>query len=276
MSGATVPKPRTLILNLLLAAEGEPLTARAAVASCALFGLRENTVRVALVRLAAAGLIEASGRGAYVLGDNATGLATDVATWRMAERLVREWNGDWVGIHVGSLGRTDRVALRARDRALAMLGTRELDRGFYVRPDNLAGGVGAVRERLTKLGLEADAAVFVARAFDSAREERARKLWNGKALTESYRKGRRILEVWLQKADRLELEEGARESFLIGNDAIRRLVFDPLLPAPLVDVDERRAFADAVRRFDRAGHAIWRRWLQSDATREPAQAAMTH
>ena len=72
------------------------------------------------------------------------------------------------------LGRSNRVKLRARDRALAMLGLRELERGLYVRPDNLAGGVEEVRSRLNRLGLDADAAVFVAMDFDArARGARA-------------------------------------------------------------------------------------------------------
>src|SRR5690606_11792537 len=73
------------------------------------------------------------------------------------------------------------------------------------------------------------------------------------------------LESWLARwsagTPSLSIEAAARESFLLGNDAIRQLVFDPLLPAPLVDVDARRAFVDAVRRFDAVGHSIWRRFL---------------
>lgn len=251
------PNPRSLILNLLLAADGAPLTAREAVASCALFGLRENSVRVTLVRLASVGLIEAAGRGAYRLGPNAETLATDVATWRNAEHRVTDWHGDWIAVHVGGLGRSDRVALRKRDRALALLGLRELDRDLFVRPDNLVGGVNAARERLLKLGLDAEAAIFVAREFDTQREQRARSLWDSKALNTGYRKTRERLEKWLARADALEPDVAARESFLIGNDAIRQLVFDPLLPAPLVDVDARRAFTDAVLRYDLAGHRIW-------------------
>lgn len=252
-------QPRNLILNLLLATDGAPLTARDAVAACALLGIRENSARVALARLATAGLVEAEGRGAYRLGPHATGLAADVATWRSAEQRVRDWNGDWLAAHVGSLGRSDRVALRGRDRALALAGLRELDRGLFVRPDNLAGGVGAVRARLLKLGLDAEAAVFVARDFDAARDQRARALWDAAALDRSYRETRRQLEDWLAGADRLPLDVAARECFLRGNDAIRQLVFDPLLPAPLVDVAARRAFSDTVQRFDAAGHAIWAR-----------------
>ncbi|MGC4062998.1 MAG: hypothetical protein QM749_20015 [Aquabacterium sp.] len=65
------PNPKNLILNLLLAADGMPLIAADAVSSCALFGIRENSVRVALVRLSAAGMVESAGRGAYQLGPQA-------------------------------------------------------------------------------------------------------------------------------------------------------------------------------------------------------------
>jgi len=265
--------PRHLILNLLLGTGGEALTARDAVASCALFAVRESSTRVALARLAATGLIEAAGRGAYTLGPNAAELAADVATWRNAEKRVCDWNGGWIAVHVGGLGRSDRVALRGRDRALRLLGLGELERGLHLRPDNLVGGVAAARERLVKLGLEDDAAVFVAKDFDPGREQRARALWDGSALTSRYRAKSRRLGDWLARSGTLEPPVAARESFLLGNDAIRDLVFDPLLPAPLVDVEARRAFVDAVVSFDAAGHAIWKRFLNAGRSRHPASRA---
>lgn len=253
------PNPRHLILKFLLGAEGGAMSAREAIAACGLFGIRENSVRVALVRLAAAGMIEAAGRGAYRLGANASGLAEDVSTWRLAESRVCEWSGAWMAVYCAALGRSNRAALGKRDRALEMLGFRQLDHELFMRPDNLVGGVVAVRERLHKLGLDTAAAIFLATDFDVEREARARSLWDGAALTRSYRKTREQLEKWLQEADTLELEVAARESFLMGGAAIRQLVFDPLLPDPLVDTAERRAFVDTVLRYDAAGHLIWRK-----------------
>ena len=264
------PNPRHLILKFLLGAEGEAMTAREAVAACGLFGIRENSVRVALVRLAAAGMIEAAGRGAYRLGPNAAELAEDVSTWRTAEARVCAWSGAWIVVHCGALRRSDRSALGKRDRALALLGFRELDRELFVRPDNLVGGVAAVRERLHKLGLDPAAAVFLAAEFDAARDARARALWDGRALTKSYRQTRQQLEKWLKQAPALEPDVAARESFLIGSSAIRQLVFDPLLPDPLVDTAERRAFVDTVLRYDAAGHVIWRRLRLIPAAGEAA------
>jgi phenylacetic acid degradation operon negative regulatory protein len=264
------PNPKHLILNLLLAAEGEIMSARDAVDACTLFGIRENSVRVALVRLATIGMIEAAGRGSYQLGAQAAGLASDIASWRSREKGLRTWKGEWIAVHLGGLSRSDRVALRARDRALALLGLRELESGLYIRPDNLEGGVDNVRTRLHKLGLDAHAPVFTARGFDDTREQRARGLWDGKALTRTYRDTRRKLENWLARADQLEPDVAAREAYLVGHDAIRRLVFDPLLPAPLVDVDERRAFVETVIQYDRAGHAIWQE-LRSLPAQKPSQ-----
>src|SRR4051812_37030877 len=115
------PNPRHLILKLLLGAEGKPLSARDAIEACALFGIRENSVRVALVRLSAAAMIEAEARGMYRIGPKAAELAEDVRAWRTAESRVRKWSGAWLAVHSGALGRSDRAGLRQRDRALELL-----------------------------------------------------------------------------------------------------------------------------------------------------------
>ena len=258
-----MPNPRTLILNLLQAADGRQLSTREAIDSCALFGISANSARVTLARLSAAGLITSAGRAAYCLGPNATGLAADVATWRSAgQRVLEQWSGAWIAVHVGSLSRSDRVALRARDRALALLGLRELDRGLFIRPDNLVGGVADARDRLYKLGLDSEAAVFVAHALDAEREQRARQLWDGQALSRGYHDMSARLDAWLAQAHDLEPEVAARESFLLGNEAIRQLVFDPWLPAPLVDTQARQHFSTRVAAFDVAGHRIWQQLNQ--------------
>jgi phenylacetic acid degradation operon negative regulatory protein len=258
-----LPTPKSLILNLLLAANGEPLSASDAVTSCQLFGIRENSVRVALVRLNSAGLIESVGRGAYRLGPQAASLAADVASWRHAEQRVCEWDGGWLAVSTAGLRRSDRSALRQRERALALSGFEALSPELHVRPDNLAGHANAARLRLRQLGLENEALVFVARDFAPDVEQAARQLWRPRHLDEGYTHTRQKLETWLAGSGRLDLEAAARESYVLGNEAIRQLVFDPLLPDPLVDTQARRAFRQAVIDFDAAGHGIWQRLLSS-------------
>ena len=263
------PTAKSFILDMLLAAEGRPLSVRDAILACSVFSISENSVRVALARLSSASMVAAAGRGAYRLGPRAMELAGDVATWRTAEQRIRPWHGGFVAVHEGALGRSDRSALRQRNRALQMLGFRELDKGLYVRPDNIEDSIEPVRQRLYTLGLEREAVIFLAGGFDSERAALIPRLWDGKALNASYRQLRQEMQVWLNHADELEPEVAARESFLLGGRAIRQVVFDPLLPEPFVDVAERHAFVEAVHHFDQAGRRIWQRFYEHN-TGQPA------
>ena len=246
---------RHLILDLLLASTSHQLSVREAITACRIFAISENSVRVALVRLSADGLVQAAGRGHYRLGPQALGLAGDVATWRSAEQRVRPWSGDWLTVFSASLGRSNRTALKHRERALQMLGFRELEQGLHVRPNNIEHDLDSVRQRLHKLGLEAEASVFVSSHW--AQDEKLRALWNGHELNERYAQLQQQLEAWMQSAAELDAETAARESFLLGGNAIRHIVFDPLLPEPLVNVAARLQFVATVRKFDQIGHHIW-------------------
>lgn len=257
------PNARRIIMGLLQAEGEQPLSSRQVVAACHLFGISENSARVALARLSAAGLIASAERGSYQLGEAASALAGDVATWRTAETRLADWSGNYLAVLTSMLGRTDRTALRRRERALEMLGFRPLERGFYLRPDNLIGGVAAVRQRLYALGLERAAPVLLASEFDAARRARLPSLWDGEALDRRYRQQHAQLERWLAKSDQLAPEDAAREAFLLGGRAIRHIVFDPLLPAPFVDTEARHDFIQMTTRFDRAGYAIWQRLYQT-------------
>lgn len=261
--------PKHLILDLLLALDGRPLAVRHAIRVCAVFGISANSLRVTLARLLAQGLIQTVERGAYCLGPAGVGLAEDVSTWRSVQQRLRPWQGAYVAVHCGALGRSDRAALRQRERALQMLGFCELDPGLYVRPDNLEPGVDGLRLRLHRLGLDDAAAVFQAQHFDAGRQARIRQLWSGDALTQAYRAQRHLLDDWLQGSANLALDVALRESFALGGQAIRQIVFDPLLPEPFVDVAERSAFIAAVHRFDAAGRATWDRFFDTLASEAP-------
>lgn len=267
--------PKSLILDLMLAVGDKSMSAREAIVAGALFNISENSLRVTLARLSAAGLIEVAERGAYRLGPAALDLASEVATWRTLETRLRTWQGGYIVVHSGALGRSDRAAMQQRERALQMLGFRPLERGLHIRPDNIEHDLDGVRQRLYKLGLDRDAAVFLASGLDPVREALVQHLWDGPALTHTYRQLRVELETWLSNADRLTLDAAARESFLLGGRSIHQLVFDPLLPAPFVDTGERHAFIQVVHHFDACGRAIWKRFFASMAE-TPAALPFTY
>ena len=94
----------------------------------------------------------------------------------MARRRVprqERLNGDFIAAFGTPAAQGDRSLPRRRQRAFDLLGLRELEPNFYVRPDNLIGGAAAVRERLGKLGVDADGCgVFLAKDFDAERDRR--------------------------------------------------------------------------------------------------------
>ncbi len=269
--------PRSLVLSLILGAEARgdaALGVRELIAACALFELPENNVRVALARAVAAGQLATPRRGAYALSAQSRPLADEVGRWRSLEDQIVEWRGDWLAVHVGATGRSDRPALRARERAFGILGLAEFERGLHLRPDNLAGGVASLRERLAHLvpqGTELGT-VFVLGGLAAADAQRAAALWDAAALDAHYRDGTARLSAWLENARALPLERAARESFELGHAAIRSLVFDPLLPAPLVDAAARSRFIKTVARFDDAGKAVWQRFLKRVRAAAPQPA----
>jgi phenylacetic acid degradation operon negative regulatory protein len=246
---------RSLILDLLLASGLHQISVREAITACGIFAISENSVRVALVRLSADGLVQAAGRGNYRLGPQALDLAGDVATWRSAEQRLRPWHGDWITVFTANLGRTNRTALKHRERALNMLGFRELEQGLHVRPNNLESGPEAVLKRLHTLGLEPEARLCLSQHWND--EAALKGLWDTNRLNADYIYWQQSLETWMQNAQELDPETAARESFLLGGQAIRHVVFDPLLPDSFIDSQARLAFVASVRRFDKVGHQIW-------------------
>lgn len=256
-------QPKHLLLELLLASGDNPLPVSHAVAACAVFGISENHVRVTLARLAAQDMVLATERGAWRLGPAAQRLAQDVANWRSTEQRLRPWNGQYVAVHCGALARSDRSATQQRERALHLLGFAELQRDFWLRPDNIERDIAAIRERLRALGLEPQAVVCGCTSLDAATEAAVDALWDGSALNLGYRTTQQRLKDWLAGAARLPTAQAARESFFLGGAAIRQLVYDPLLPEPMVDGALRAAFIASVHAFDDAGRTIWNRFYSA-------------
>lgn len=255
------PTPKSLILDLLSTLKGGSLPVRALVAAGALFGIQENALRVALARLRAAALVESDEPGWYRLGAGAEPVNRRTASWRTIERTIRPWSGGWIGV-LGSGGGTSRGGARRQARALALLGFRELGPGLAVRPDNLVGGVAAVRAQLVELGLASGAEVLGVSDFARETERRALGLWDVAALRLGYRRTVAELERSERRLPTLPRGEAMAESFLLGGRAIRQLVLDPRLPEPLVPAAERRALLETALRYDRAGRACWASFLR--------------
>lgn len=254
--------PRTFLLALLNAFACD-VPVQVLIHAATLFDIDENRTRVALHRLRSKGLVDSQLRGTYrITGDSA--IVNETSAWRFAlDRLV-PWDGGWIGVHTAALPRADKTIARRRDRATDIVGLRELSTGLLVRPDNLAGGIDPIRDRLAALGVEPEAVVFRIDALGAKHEAQARSLWSGLRLDARYREHMERLAEVTALIPSLSVDEAARQTFIVGGRAVHDIVLDPLLPPPLVDPTLRERFVDAMQRFDDLGREMWSRVLQTE------------
>lgn len=257
------------MLDLLSAVGGQAIPVRALVRAAELFGITENNLRVALARLTADGKVERNERGSYGLSAAAEPVQRRVTSWSKMEDRVVAWRGGWVAANVAGLPRGARAKAKRRQRALGFLGMRELSPGLFVRPDNLRGGVPAVRAELLELGMDAGALVAAVSELDDRADARARTLWAEDALDDVYVEMTERLLKSGAELDDVPLEHAVVECFLLGGRAIRQLTYDPLLPEPIVTPALRRALVEEMGRYDRAGRRIWRKFMRAQGAPAP-------
>jgi phenylacetic acid degradation operon negative regulatory protein len=226
--------------------------------AAAVFDIDENRTRVALHRLRAAGQVDSLERGAYrVVGEPAAA----TAGWRRVLDALVPWEGRWIGVHTAHLPRGDKTVARRRDRATLRLGLRPLSEGLLVRPDNLQGGLGALRDRAARLGLEPDAPLFRMDQLLPETEARARGLWADLHLDRTYRTHTAALTRATMELGRMEPAPAARLAFQLGGRAVADIVTDPLLPEGLVDPSLREAFVETMLAFDDVARDVWSKLL---------------
>lgn len=267
---------KAVILEVLSAGESidrGTLPVRSLVQAASVFDIAENSVRVAIVRLRAEGLLESPGRGEYRLGPSAQVVNEKIHGWRTVSKRVGQWDGSWVAAFTADLSRTDRPALRRRLRALRYLGFEELKSGLFIRPNNLRPGVDGIRDELVALGLDREASVFRMDRLDPQEERRARALWDGPALESSYTKLFGELTLARQRLERLPLDDALREVFLLGREGIRHVVLDPLLPDPLIDEQKRSSMVRVLQDYCDKGIDLWAQFLQLDLDEQSSMLA---
>lgn len=138
---------------------------------------------------------------------------------------------------------------------------REFSPGLWVRPDNIEGGVVAVREALRGLRLPATCPIFSIRDCDERGNAYARTLWDADEILSRYHDLKTGLEASAARLPDMEETKAMAECFLLGGQAIRLLVLDPLLPNEIVPTAERDELVHAMRAYDQVGRRCWKPFL---------------
>jgi len=264
-------QPKSLILDILSATDPTPIPQGVFLQAARVFRLKENTVRVALNRLAARGQLESRGAGPrrrYALSPRSRILNAHILA---AQTLrPRPWNGDWIAVIAWAPG----VGRRERDRlrqALRVLKLANLQPGVWVRPDNLDLSLEAV---LREYGLEEEV-LWTCGPLHHGRKDAAlvRDLFELDRAARAIDRACRDLQTSVRRLDTLTRERALVETFTVGGRAIKTLFDDPLLPAELLPADWRGDdLRDRFARYDRIGRARWREALGLSIGERPAPA----
>lgn len=242
----------------MLAGKGRQVKAAHIVLACSLFGVSENSARVAMARLAAEGQLKSAGRGVYTLGKQAAFTGQDIQAWSSRLTASCTWNGNFYAVFTAHLGRSNRKQLKLREKALALLGFREFEQGLFLRPANLKLGLPGIHEKLLAQGVEKEVLSFELIPENPAQTKQIQKLWDIRKLEKLYLIHTKKLNIWMQGYSRMALEKAARDAYLLGSQAIYEVRRDPLLPAEWVNSVARQQFFESVLRFDETGTRVWR------------------
>jgi phenylacetic acid degradation operon negative regulatory protein len=226
-----------------------------------LFAHEPATIRVSVGRLVKQGFLIAKQRGHYTVGTTNKSINQLASQWRHSEDIVDQWSGSWLVVYTAHLGRTCKHNIRERERAFRLMGFRPLEKNLWCRPDNLKETADATFTRLVEIGLEEHAILMKVDHFNNDLSTSPKSLWSPEELNKTYLLLVSMMEKSAQQLSNFDVKQATRESFLIGEHAIRQINQDPLLPKEMVDTSARQALLNTMIEYDRICHPIWHEFV---------------
>jgi phenylacetic acid degradation operon negative regulatory protein len=186
-------------------------------------------------------------------------LSETARRWVSAEQRIGPWDGRWLVVHTAHLGRRDKRALSARERALTLVGFAALYPGFWCRPANYRETPAETRSRLLQLGLESEAILLRGDSL-LGESKPLEELWPRDNLELRYATLSKAMQDSMHGSAARDSNLLARETFLLGEAVIRQINSDPLLPDSMIDVQARRKMHETMVAYDAFGRGAWARF----------------
>lgn len=251
---------RHLILDLFYASKNSTLSIKRILTAAELLGISDNGIRVAVARLNQENVIQAIERGVYQLLEKKFDTSFISLNKHPDMQTATTWNGKYVLVYTGTLGRVDRTALSKREKALRYYGFQELEQNVFIRPDNLTLNLSPLKTAVIQFGLDPDARFFQVSQLES--ETEVRDLWDIEELHQTYHAVQHAINDWFENYQNLTLADAAKSAFHLGKSALFSLRADPLLPAEWIDTDARQQFELAVRKIEKQGQLLWQHYFK--------------
>nr|WP_278357038.1 PaaX family transcriptional regulator C-terminal domain-containing protein [Acinetobacter lwoffii] len=251
---------RHLVLDLLYASQNSTASIKQMLCAADLLSISHNSLRVAVARLNQENIIQAVERGVYQLLEKKFDTSFISLNKHPNMQMATAWNGKYVLVYTGALGRVDRTALSKREKALGYYGFQEMEQNVFIRPDNLMLSLTELKTAAIQFGLDPDARFFQVSQLES--ETEVRDLWDIEELHQTYHAVQRDINDWFENYQNLTLADAAKSAFYLGKSALFSLRADPLLPAEWIDTDARQQFELAVRKIEKQGQLLWQHYFK--------------
>ncbi len=251
---------RHLVLDLLYASHNSTVSTKQMLCAADLLGISDNSLRVAVARLNQDQIIQSVERGIYQLIEKKFDTSFISLNKHPNMQTATAWDGKYILVYTGALGRVDRTALSKREKALRYYGFQELEQNVFIRPDNLQLGLNELKSAAVKFGLDQGARFFQVSEIDQHTHVSA--LWDIHGLHQTYLNISQEIEQWFESHEYLSLAESAKTAFYLAKSAVFSLRADPLLPEEWLDAPARQKFELAVRRMEEQGQQLWQQYFQ--------------
>lgn len=249
--------PKRLLLSLLSSPGFKEIDVIYLIEWGKIFNIDPSATRVAVGRLAQQGYISSVSRGRYTIGPNAEMMAKTARHWIDTEDRVGPWSGKWIVTHTAHLGRSNKTAVRSRERAFRLNGFESPLAGLWCRPSNFKESLLQTKQRLTAIGLEPEAVLMSCDALAGLETDELYQLWPIEKTESEYLKVCKKMQTSTDKLHSLDIIDAVQETFLVGESVIKQINADPLLPNEMINTQLRSEMIDEMKRYNETGRIVW-------------------
>lgn len=219
-------------------------------------GLGSDAVKAALDNLIRRNYITINNDNAYSILPHRSLFSQHFEQWRLSEKRRIPWDKSWVVCELPD-STTDELARKRSLWALNLLGFKKSFKGI-IRPNNLLGGIDALRMKLKVFGIEKSADLHTLNDLpEKIQTHLETQVWPVKELNQNYE------DVFLKVETGYAMIRGrVSQSVLVyalkvGYEAVTTLAIDPLLPESMQDPAPRIKLTRILKEYEVLGKKYW-------------------
>lgn len=254
-----IPTASELILDVLGMLEGIRISLPQATRAGQAFGYSDATMRAALSRLRSRGRIQSHGRGVYGLPEAPMLQWVFNRSWGQHIDQIVPWEGHWMMASWPDTVKLSRNDTLFKENLLLRYGFQRWRPRLFIRPDNIAGGVSAMQERLVDWPESQHVSLCEMRQVSADLEAQLFALWTDPACDLDV-----ISQQLIDSQNRTGSEitaATAAEVLSIGRFAVKAILKDSRLPEPFGHTKNLKAISTSLATYERFGVEVWKEYL---------------